>query len=343
MKQYGKNPRKITKKQLEQLKANIEELGDLSGIVHDLNSDEIISGNQRSKVIDINKCDIQITEKYDQPNQQGTVAWGYVIFEGQKLNYRQVRWNDRQREKANITANALGGDWDYDILKQDFRFSDLMDWGLDNLQKDLEVKNSRTDVQEDKFKICQAIKTDIKKGDLFAIGQHRLICGDSADEDILRNLLKDEKINLIVTDPPYNVSYGEKNYNVNKAIGGGRFGNPYKIANDKMPEKMFYFFLKEIFSNIINFASDKCSIYVFYAHVETLNFFNALIDSGFNIKQVLIWVKEHFVIGRQDYQWKHEPILYGWAKGKSHYWCGDRNQVTVFDNSEELKKEVNPS
>ena len=109
MKSYHKNPRRITPKQLEQLKANIQELGDLSGIVHDLNTDEIISGNQRSKVIDINKCEVVITEKYDTPNQQGTVAWGYVIFEGQKLNYRQVRWSDQQRAKACITANALGG------------------------------------------------------------------------------------------------------------------------------------------------------------------------------------------------------------------------------------------
>ena len=102
MKEYHKNPRRITPKQLEQLKANIQELGDLSGIVHDLNTDEIISGNQRSKVIDINKCEVVLTEKYDNPNPQGTVAWGYVVFEGQKLNYRQVRWDERQREKAGI-------------------------------------------------------------------------------------------------------------------------------------------------------------------------------------------------------------------------------------------------
>lgn len=131
MKSYYKNPRKITQTQLDQLKANIQELGDLSGIVHDLNTDEIISGNQRSRVIDINKCEVVLTETYDEPNAQGTVAWGYVIFEGQKLNYRQVRWDDRQREKANITANALGGDWDYDILKMDFDNDDLVNWGID--------------------------------------------------------------------------------------------------------------------------------------------------------------------------------------------------------------------
>ena len=114
MQQYSKNPRKITDAQLEQLKSNIKELGDLSGIVHDLNTDEIISGNQRSKVININECEIEIVKKYDEPNEQGTIAFGFVIFENQRLNYRQVRWNEKQREKACITANALGGEFDYD-------------------------------------------------------------------------------------------------------------------------------------------------------------------------------------------------------------------------------------
>lgn len=129
MKQYHKNPRKITDAQLQQLKENIQELGDLSGIVHDLNTDEIISGNQRSKVININECEIEIVKQYDEPNEQGTIAFGFIIFENQRLNYRQVRWNDKQREKACITANALGGDWDYKILEK-FEDFDLVDWGL---------------------------------------------------------------------------------------------------------------------------------------------------------------------------------------------------------------------
>lgn len=133
MKEYNRNPRKISREQLKQLKANIQELGDLSGIVHDLNTDEIITGNQRSRVIDINKCEVVITEKYDKPTPQGTVAWGYIIFEGQKLNYRQVCWSDQQRAKACITANALGGDWDYEVLESDWKEeSEMLDgWGLD--------------------------------------------------------------------------------------------------------------------------------------------------------------------------------------------------------------------
>lgn len=133
MQQYSKNPRKITDAQLEQLKSNIKELGDLSGIVHDLNTDEIISGNQRSKVININECEIEIVKKYDKPNEQGTIAFGFVIFENQRLNYRQVRWNEKQREKACITANALGGEFDYKILQSEFDTELLKGWGIEDI------------------------------------------------------------------------------------------------------------------------------------------------------------------------------------------------------------------
>lgn len=133
MQQYSKNPRKISEAQLEQLKQNIKELGDLSGIVHDLNTDEIISGNQRSKVININECEIEIVKKYDEPNEQGTIAFGFVIFENQRLNYRQVRWNEKQREKACITANALGGEFDYKILQSEFDTELLKGWGIEDI------------------------------------------------------------------------------------------------------------------------------------------------------------------------------------------------------------------
>lgn len=133
MQQYSKNPRKISEAQLEQLKQNIQELGDLSGIVHDLNTDEIISGNQRSKVININECEIEIVKKYKKPNEQGTIAFGFVIFENQRLNYRQVRWNEKQREKACITANALGGEFDYKILQAEFDTELLKGWGIEDI------------------------------------------------------------------------------------------------------------------------------------------------------------------------------------------------------------------
>jgi len=130
MKPYHKNPRQINRKQFDQLKENLAYLGDLSGIVHDLNSNEIIGGNQRSNVFDVNKCEIEIVHKYDYPDEQGTVAHGFIIWQGKRYTYRQVDWTPKQCEQANITANRLGGEWDFDELAN-WDMSDLLTWGFE--------------------------------------------------------------------------------------------------------------------------------------------------------------------------------------------------------------------
>lgn len=129
MKEFENNPRRITDSDLHVLESNIIELGDLSGIIHDRDTDEIIGGNQRSKVININKCKIEIVKQFEEPDGQGTIALGYVIYKGQKLNYRQVVWNAKQIEKANITANKLGGEFDL-VMLQHFNEKDLLQWGF---------------------------------------------------------------------------------------------------------------------------------------------------------------------------------------------------------------------
>lgn len=134
MKEYAKNPRRITTERLEELRENIALLGDLSGIVVDLNTDEIITGNQRSKVIDINACEIEIVERFSEPDKQGTVAYGYAVTpEGIRMNYREVRWTDKKRERANITANAMGGEFDWEQLQSLFDTDDLAEWGLSDV------------------------------------------------------------------------------------------------------------------------------------------------------------------------------------------------------------------
>ena len=130
MKTYHKNPRQITKKQFSDLETWLAELGDLSGIVHDLNSDEIVSGNMRSRVFDPDKCEIVITEQLDEPDEQGTVAHGYIIWQGKKYAYRQVRWTAEQCEKANIVSNKAGGDFDFDIMGNEFEIDNLLEWGF---------------------------------------------------------------------------------------------------------------------------------------------------------------------------------------------------------------------
>lgn len=155
MKAYHKNPRKISDSTLQALKYNIIELGDLSGITHDLNTGEILTGNQRSKIISIDECEIIYVEKYDEPNAQGTVAIGYVKWEEQYLNYREVRWNDEQREKANITANALGGDFDHKLLAE-FNIGDLRNWNVrpEDIKKLQEMEEvAKLDYGEPKYSI----------------------------------------------------------------------------------------------------------------------------------------------------------------------------------------------
>jgi len=138
-KQYHKNPRQITAKQYEALAIDLAELGDLGGIVHDLNSDEIIGGNQRSRVFDLNACDVVLTEMLPEPDAQGTVAHGFVIWKGSKYAYRQVRWNERQCEKANVVANKRGGTWDFDILADRFEQDDLLAWGFEPFELGLDA------------------------------------------------------------------------------------------------------------------------------------------------------------------------------------------------------------
>src|SRR6185436_15214377 len=132
MKSYAKNPRKISEQQLQELEAYLRELGDLGGVVHDLNSDQIIGGNQRSQVFDINQCQIEIEHRMKRPDAQGTVAMGYVIWKGKRYAYRQVRWTPKQCEKANIVANKAGGEWDNELLKEYFKDKDLSSWGFND-------------------------------------------------------------------------------------------------------------------------------------------------------------------------------------------------------------------
>ena len=133
MRKYHKNPRKISDQQYGQLQSTLAELGDLSGIVHDLNSDEIIGGNQRSDVFDVNYCKIELTHEMDEPDEQGTVGQGYIQWQGKRYAYRQVRWTPEQCEKANIVANKAGGDWDFEELANSFDLDDLMAWGFDDI------------------------------------------------------------------------------------------------------------------------------------------------------------------------------------------------------------------
>lgn len=227
-------------------------------------------------------------------------------------------WNEEQKHEFLIKDNVGFGEWDWDTLANEWDVEKLEDWGLD-LPIDLSVKEE-LEVEEDEFDVPEGgIETDIVLGDLFEIGEHRLLCGDSTQTDTFEKLMQGELADMVVTDPPYNVAYE----------GGTK--EKLTIQNDSMSNEDFYKFLYDFYTALSTAVKKGGAIYVWHASSEIINFAKALVDSGWLLKQQLIWVKNSMVMGRQDYQWKHEPCLYGWLKGDSHKWYSDRKQTTIIE------------
>jgi DNA modification methylase len=318
LKQYSKNPRKISDKQFDELKQWLAELGDLSGIVHDINSNQVISGNQRTKVFSLKESDIVITEKYKKPTKTGTIALGYVIYNGEKFNYRQVKWSPKQCDKASIIANKAGGEWDEDKLAEFFSADDLSEWGFEadelDFYDDLEVKEDEFDPEAEYQKI---ITPQTKLNDLYDLNGHKLICGDAEAEETYKRLLQNKKARLIFTDPPYNVNYKSQAGN---SYNAGKYGNNGKVFNDnKKPEECLKFYNNSL-QNLFKYTTDDAVLYWWFAMNNHYLNREALINNGWHVSQVLIWVKEHFVFAHgQDYHRCYEPVMLCWKKGKKHF------------------------
>jgi site-specific DNA-methyltransferase (adenine-specific) len=221
-----------------------------------------------------------------------------------------------EQKRFIISDNVGFGEWDWDMLANEWDAEELQEWGLDipfDAEQLLEAKEDDFDVPEG------GIETDIVLGDLFEIGEHRLLCGDSTQTDTFEKLMQGELGDMVVTDPPYNVAYE----------GGTK--EKLTIANDSMGNEEFYNFLYDFYTALGTAVKKGGAIYVWHASSEVINFGKALVDAGWLLKQQLIWVKNNMVMGRQDYQWKHEPCLYGWLAGDSHKWYSDRKQTTVIN------------
>jgi len=223
--------------------------------------------------------------------------------------------------------------WDKKLLMKELESIDweglemnMTDFGFDNI-----FDSKPQEVTHDDFEEGQYIPATpySMQGDVYLLGRHRIMCGDSTNPEMVKTLLNGNKADMIFTDPPYNVNYE------------GSDGQ--SIQNDNMGNEEFYNFLLSVYKNMFDSIKEGGSIYVCHADSEGLNFRKAFIEAGFKLAQCLIWVKNSFTMGRQDYQWQHEPILYGWKPGAGHYFVDDRSLSTVWFYDKPKHNDLHPT
>ena len=206
---------------------------------------------------------------------------------------------------------------------------DLSMTGFDTDELDELFKNEDdSEVKDDDFDLTAALEkaSFVERGDIWTVGKHRLMCGDATSADDVNALMGDTKANLILTDPPYGVSF--------KSASG------LTIQNDSIKDEEFYTFLLNAFKCMAEHLESGGAAYVFHADTEGLNFRRAFVDAGFHLAGCCIWVKDSLVLGRSDYQWQHEPVLYGFLQNGKHKWFSDRKQTTIW-NFDKPKRNAN--
>lgn len=224
--------------------------------------------------------------------------------------------------------------WDIELLMSEIESVDNLDMTLfgftdsDYTLDDFEDEETDTDISEDEIESEDDSVSSVEYGDIYQLGRHRLMCGDSTSAGDMKELVDGEKIDLYVTDPPYNVAYE------------GKTEEALTIQNDSMDDASFRQFLRDAFSVADQHLKPGGAFYIWHADSEGLNFRAAVKETGWLLKQNLVWVKNSIVLGRQDYQWKHEPCLYGWKDGASHYFIDNRSLATVIEEDEENLKEM---
>ena len=307
------NPRKDLKPgdaEYEKLKRSIEQFGYVEPVIWNKTTGRVVGGHQRLKVL----LDMGITEVE------------CVVVE-----------MDEEKEKAlNIALNKISGEWDKDklaLLISDLQGTDfdVSLTGFEPAEIDALFKDTLKDgVKEDDFDVDAELQkpTVTRLGDVWTLGRHRLVCGDSTKAETFDLLMAGKKANLVVTDPPYNVNYE---------------GSAGKIKNDNMADEAFYNFLLAAFKNTEAMMADDASIYVFHADTEGLNFRRAFADAGFYLSGTCIWKKQSLVLGRSPYQWQHEPVLFGWKKKGRHQWYTGRKESTIWEFDKPKKNGDHPT
>lgn len=307
------NPRKDLKPgdpEYEKLKRSVEQFGYVEPIIWNQATGHVVGGHQRLKVLqDLGLDEVEC-----------------VVID-----------MDQEREKAlNIALNKISGDWDKDklaLLIADLQGSDFdvsltgfSPAELDDLFKDALQEG----IHDDDFDVEKELQNPpvTKQGDLWQLGPHRLVCGDSTKPETYDLLMSGKLANLVVTDPPYNVNYE---------------GSAGKIKNDHLADSAFYQFLLDAFTLTEKAMAKDASIYVFHADTEGLNFRKAFQEAGFYLSGTCIWKKQSLVLGRSPYQWQHEPILFGWKRTGKHAWYADRKQTTIWEFEKPRKNGDHPT
>jgi len=237
--------------------------------------------------------------------------------------------NDEQIKAFRLADNKTAelATWDLSKLEEELEGLDLdmLQFGFEEMEKLLP-----DNAADDDFDVDDEIPEEpfSLPGDIYELGPHRVMCGDSTEPKQVATLLDGKVVDMIFTDPPYNVDYE---------------GTAGKIKNDKMEDDNFYLFLYSAFQNMFEHTKAGGAIYCCHADTEGLNFRNAYKNAGFKLAECLVWVKNALVLGRQDYHWRHEPILYGWKEGAAHYFIDDRSQDTIWEYNKPRKNEEHPT
>jgi DNA modification methylase len=240
---------------------------------------------------------------------------------------------------ADNRASEVSLSWDVDAIKA-MEIDPGKFWSPDELEKMFGIKSDLL-TDSDDVPDAPTVPTS-KAGDLFALGDHRLLCGDSCKlADVLR-LMQGDLADCMWTDPPYNLAY-QTELSHDEAVARHRRKDGLEVMNDSMTDVEFNAFLLATLGNACEVSKPGGAVYVAHAGANGETFRNAFDASGWSLRQCLIWVKNIFVMGRQDYQWKHEPILYGWKPGAAHHWYGDRSQTTVLEFDRPRKSPEHPT
>lgn len=302
LKPYKNNPRK-NDKAVDAVAASIKAFGFKQPIVIDVN-DEIIAGDTRLKAAKKNGLD------------------EVPCIVASDLTPEQVK-------AYRLADNKVGelAEWDWDLLAGEMRelaTVDMMQFGF-------ELSKEEPEAIEDEYEEELPNDPITKLGDIWQLGRHRLMCGDSTSADCVQVLTGGAQMDMLLTDPPYNVGYT------------GKTADALTIANDKQDGDAFRAFLTDAFQAANGAMKPGAVFYIWHADSEGLNFRAACAAAGFTVRQCLVWCKNTMVLGRQDYQWKHEPCLYGWKDGAAHLWASDRKQTTILTFDRPLKNKEHPT